>query len=100
MVYRAKVAFRQTASTLIRSQSYLGAQYRRLRTRLDAPQAITAMARKLSCLFYRLLKYGQQYVDKGVQFYAAKHSEQQVRSVIQRARQLGLQVAEPAGKSA
>jgi transposase len=64
---RAAAAFRQAASALFRSQSYLGAQYRRLRTRLGAPKAITAMARKLACLFYRLLKYGQNYVDKGVE---------------------------------
>jgi hypothetical protein len=30
IVNRAKVAFRQAASTLIRSHSYLGAQYRQL----------------------------------------------------------------------
>src|SRR5262249_23765768 len=34
VVNRAKAAFRQAASTLIRSDSYLGAQYRRLRTRM------------------------------------------------------------------
>lgn len=62
--FRAKVALRQSASTLERSQSYLGAQYRRLKARLGAPKAITAMARKLACLFYRLLKYSQQYLDK------------------------------------
>jgi hypothetical protein len=67
---------------------------------LGAPKAITAMARKLSCLFYRLLKYGQQYVDKGVEFYEARHREQQVRSVLKRAHQLGLQVIEPARESA
>ena len=100
VVNRAKVAFRQAASSLIRSQSYLGAQYRRLRTRLGAPKAITAMARKLSCLFYRLLKHGQQYVDKGVEFYEAKHREQQIRSVLKRARHLGLQVSQPAAKPA
>src|SRR5260370_9357414 len=90
VVNRAKVAFRQAASTLIRSQSYLGAQYRRLRTRLGAPKALTAMARKLSCLFYRLLKHGQQYVDNGAEFYQAKYREQQIRSVLRRARQLRL----------
>jgi len=100
VVNRAKVAFRQAASSLIRSQSYLGAQYRRLRTRLGAPKAITAMARKLSCLFYRLLKHGQQYVDKGAEFYEAKHREQQIRSVLKRARHLGLQVSQPAAKPA
>jgi len=95
VVNRAKVAFRQAASTLIRSQSYLGAQYRRLRTRLGAPKAVTAMARKLACLFYRLMQRGQQYVDKGVQYYEARYKEQQIRGVIYRAKQLGLQVIQP-----
>lgn len=73
---RAATAFRNAASTLLRSQSYLGAQYRRLRTRLGAPKAITAMARKLACLFYRLIKHGQQYVDKGTKYYEARYREQ------------------------
>ena len=92
---RAATAFRQAASSLIRSQSYLGAQYRRLRTRLGAPKAITAMARKLACLFYRLLRYGQQYVDKGMQFYEEKYRDQQIKSVTRRAQQLGLRVIQP-----
>jgi transposase len=96
VVNRAKVAFRQAASTLIRSQSYLGAQYRRLRTRLGAPKAITAMARKLACLFYRLLQRGQQYVDKGMEYYEQRYRDQQVRFVIHRAKQLGLQIVTPA----
>jgi hypothetical protein len=48
VVNRAATAFRNAATTLVRSQSYLGARYRRLRTRLGAPKAITAMARKLA----------------------------------------------------
>ena len=95
VVNRATVAFRNAASTLIRSQSYLGAQYRRLRTRLGAPKAITAMARKLACLFYRLIKHGQQYVDKGVEYYEARYREQQIRSLAKRAQKLGLQVIIP-----
>jgi transposase len=95
VVNRAKVAFRQAASTLLKSDSYLGAQYRRLRTRLGAPKAITAMARKLACLFYRLLTKGQQYVDQGAAYYQSRHREQQVRSVLKRAQQLGLQVVPP-----
>ena len=92
VINRAKVAFRQAASTLLQSKSYLGAQYRRLRTRLGAPKAITAMARKLACLFYRLLTKGQQYVDKGAAYFENRHREQQIRSVLKRAPQLGLQV--------
>jgi transposase len=74
VVNRATVAFRTAASTLFGSQSFLGAQYRRLRTRLGAPKAITAMARKLACLYYRLIKHGQQYVDKGTQYYEARYA--------------------------
>jgi transposase len=96
VVNRATGAFRNAASTLLRSQSYLGAQYRRLRTRLGAPKAITAMARKLACLYYRLIKHGQQYVDKGTEYYEARYREQQIRSLTKRAHKLGLQVVIPA----
>ena len=64
VVNRAATALRLGASTLLRSQTYLGAQYRRLRSKLGAPKAITAMAHRLARLVYRMLKYGQQYVDK------------------------------------
>jgi transposase len=95
VVNRAATALRNAATTLLRSQSYLGAQYRRLRTRLGAPKAITAMARKLACLFYRLIKHGQQYVDKGNEYYEAKYREQQIRSLTKRAQKLGLQLVIP-----
>jgi len=45
------------------------AQYRRLRSKLGAPKAITAMAHRLARLVYRMLKYGQHYVDKGAEYY-------------------------------
>ena len=92
VVNRATVAFRNAARTLLRSQSYLGAQYRRLRTRLGAPKAITAMARKLACLFYRLIRHGHQYVDKGTEYYEARYREQQIRSLTKRAQKLGLEL--------
>jgi len=95
VVNRAATAFRNAATTLIRSQSYLGAQYRRLRSRRGAPKAILAMARKLACLFYRLIKHGQPYVDKGTAYYETKYRQQQIRSLTKRAHKLGLQVVLP-----
>jgi transposase len=89
VVNRAAVAFRNAASTLLRSDSYLGAQYRRLRTRLGAPKAITAMARKLACLYYRLIKHGQQYVDKGTAYYESRYREQQIRVLTKKRKSLG-----------
>jgi transposase len=85
-------ALRIAAATLIRSQSYLGAQYRRLRTRLGAPKAITAMAHRLARLIYRMLKHGQQYVDKGADFYENKFAETQIRILKKKAASLGLQL--------
>ena len=82
------------------SRSYLGAQYRRLRTRRGAPKAITAMAHKLACLFYRLVTKGRQYVDRGIEYYESQYREQQTRFVMKRAQQLGLQVIQPQEQTA
>ena len=89
---RAANALRLGASTLLKSQTYLGAQYRRLRSRLGAPKAITAMAHRLARLVYRMLKYGQQYVDKGAEYYERRNREQQIEFLRKKAAQLGLQV--------
>jgi len=95
VVNRAATALRLAATTLLRSQSYLGAQYRRLRGKLGAPKAITAMAHKLARLVYRMLKWGHEYVDKGLQYYEERHRRQQVQLLTKRAAKLGLQIVEP-----
>src|SRR5262249_36284599 len=74
---RAATALRIGATTVHRSSSYLGAQYRRLRGKLGAPKAITATAHKLALLVYRMLRWGHEYVDKGMQYYEDRHREQQ-----------------------
>jgi hypothetical protein len=66
---RVTVALKLAASNLRTSQSYLGAQFRRLRARLDTPVAIKAMAAKLARLIYRMLRYGTKYVDNGSRYY-------------------------------
>ena len=92
VINRAATALRIAATTLLRSQSYLGAQYRRLRNKLGAPKAITAMAHKLAVLVYRMLRWGQEYVDKGIRSYEDRHREQQIRFLKKRAATLGLVV--------
>jgi hypothetical protein len=92
VVNRAATALRIAAVTLMRSRTYLGAQYRRLRTKLGAPKAITAMAHRLARLVYRMLKYGQQYVDKGAEYYEQRYRQQQVESLRKKAMKLGFEV--------
>jgi hypothetical protein len=94
VVNRAASALRMAACTLLRSKTYLGAQYRRLRTRLGAPKAITAMAHKLARLVHRLLKHGQNYVDKGLEYYEQRYREQQITLLQKKALSLGFQVSE------
>jgi transposase len=89
---RAATALRMAAVTLMRSRTYLGAQYRRLRTKLGAPQAITAMAHRLARLVYRMLKYGQRYVDKGAEYYEHRYRRQQIDFLKKKVAKLGLQI--------
>jgi transposase len=91
---RATSALRMAASTLRLSNTYLGAQFRRLRTRLGAPIAIKAMAAKLARLVYRVLRYGMQFVDKGAEFYEAQHRTLQINYLKWRAAKMGLQIIE------
>ncbi len=80
------------AATLWRSKTYLGAKFRRLRARLGAPKAITAMAHMLARLVYGMLRYGEQYVDKGMSYYEERYREHEIRSMQKRAKELGLQI--------
>jgi transposase len=50
----------------------LGGFYRRLRGKVGGLAANVALARKLAQLFYRLLRYGMEYVEKGLKEYEAK----------------------------
>ena len=52
------------------------------------------MAHKLARLMYRMLKYGEDYIDKGMQYYEDRHRFQQVELLKKRAAKLGLQVVE------
>ena len=50
------------------------------------------MAHMLARLVYRILKYGEQYVDKGMNYYEEKYRDHEIRSIQKRAKELGLEV--------
>jgi transposase len=87
---RVAAALRLAARGLRRSQSYLGAKYRRFRASLGAPKAITAMAHMLARVIYRMLKYGEEYVDKGAQHYEEQLRNQNTKKLNRAAAALGL----------
>jgi transposase len=88
------IALKMAASTLRKSKTYLGAQFRRLRTRLGAPIAIKAMAAKLARLVYRMLRYVMKYVDQGAAFYEAQHRQLQIKQLKWKAAKLGFQIVQ------
>lgn len=86
---RLAQALRMAAFALSRSQSALGAYYRRLSGRLDKPKAITATAHKLARLIYTLLTKGTDYVDKGQDYYEERYRQRVVHHLNRRAASLG-----------
>jgi transposase len=48
------------------------------------------MAHTLARLVYRMLKYGQDYVDKGMEFYQQCYQQQQIHWMQKKAKDLGL----------
>jgi transposase len=93
--HRLSTALRVAAQSVGRSKTSLGAFYRRLRSRIGPAQAITATARKLACLIYRMLKHGQPFVEQGQEAYEAAHRQRTIRSLGRRARHLGLNLLNP-----
>ena len=87
-------ALKMAASSLRTSNTYLGAQFRRLRTKLGAPIAIKAMAAKLARLIYRMLRYGMKYVDQGAEFYEVQHRKLQIKHLKSKAAKLGFQIVQ------
>lgn len=62
---------------------------RRIKISKGAPKAITATARKIACLFYRLLKFGQIYVEHGMTYYEQTYKAKLVHGLEKRAKELG-----------
>lgn len=86
---RVAGVLRLAAMSLSRSRSALGAEYRRTAARKGAKVAIFATARRIAVLAYRLLRYGQHYVDIGAQQYEERFRERRLRSLRASAHELG-----------
>ena len=86
---RAAALLRIAAVNIGRTQTALGAFYRRLAARIGKAKAVTATARKLAILFYRALRFGMTYADPGASYYEERHRERVIHNLHRRARELG-----------
>jgi transposase len=89
---RASQALRMAAAALRSSQSALGAYFRRMCSRMDKPKAIAAAAHKLARLIYTMLTKGEEYTDKGQDYYEERYRESVLRNLAKRAEKMGMKL--------
>jgi transposase len=89
---KAAAVLRMAALAIGRTETALGAYYRRLAFRIGKAKAITATARKIAILVYRQLKGEIIYNDAGSAAYEARQRENAIRSLTHRARKFGLAI--------
>jgi len=86
---RVTVALRLAAVTVGRSNTALGAFYRRLAGRIGNAKAVTATARKIAVLFYNAMRYGMDYRDPGADHYEQHYRDRVIKQLHRRAAQFG-----------
>ncbi|MBI1945004.1 MAG: IS110 family transposase [Deltaproteobacteria bacterium] len=93
---RTAAQLRLIAVAIGKTQTALGAFYRRLGARIGKAKAVTATARKLAVLFYRALRYGMTYADPGAEYYEERYKRRVIDNLERRARGLGFQLVQNA----
>ena len=89
---RITAHLRLAAATVGRTNTALGAFYRRLATRIGKAKAITATARKIAVLFYNAVRYGMAYVDPGADQYEQQYRQRVVKNLHRRAAEFGFKL--------
>lgn len=86
---RAAALLRLAAVTVGRTDTALGAFYRRLSARIGKAKAVTATARKIAVLFYNAVRYGMDYVDPKASSYETRYRTRVVNNLHRRAKPFG-----------
>lgn len=85
-------SLRMGASSLQRSHTALGAQFRRISRRKGHSVAVFSIARKLAVLIYRMMRYGQDYVDQGADAYEERFKQRRINSLKSMAKEIGYEL--------
>jgi transposase len=88
----ATQAFKRASATLHRSYSYLGAFFRKMKSRFGPKKATAITARKLAEIFYLMITSGSEFVEKGIERFEENNRERMIKNLTNRAKKLGLKV--------
>jgi hypothetical protein len=77
------------AQSLRTSPSYLGAFYRRMRSKLGPAKATTATAHQLATIIYHMLQEKTPSLERGAMYYLHKDHERKIKQLRKQAKHLG-----------
>lgn len=89
---RVTAHLRLAAAAVGRTNTALGAFYRRLAARIGKAKAVTATARKIAVLFYNAVRYGMAYVEPGATQYEQQYRQRVVKNLRRRAAEFGFKL--------
>jgi transposase len=89
---RATTLLRIAAVNVGKTETALGAFYRRLAARIGKAKAVIATARKMAILFYTLMKHGRAYVEPGAEYYETQYRSRVLSNLKKRAKRLGYEL--------
>jgi transposase len=87
--HRASQVFQLAAQSVSRSNTALGAFYRRLKARIGAPKALTATARKIALIFYQMVTKREPYRELSDTAYRQQQNARRVTQLKRWANELG-----------
>ena len=87
-----KSALVESARSAARTNTYLGAQYRRLSRRIGANKAAVAVAHSIVVILHTIIRTGERFVDLGANYFDNRDKESITRRAVRQLERLGHQV--------
>lgn len=87
-----RAALVQAAHGVRRSHTYLGERYRRLKKRRGSKRAALAVGHSILVIYYQMMKTGQEYQEKGEEFFVRKDRGKVERQLVHRLERMGYNV--------
>lgn len=91
-----RAALVQAAHGVRRSHTYLGERYRRLKKRRGSKRAALAVGHSILVIYYQMMKTGEEYQEKGEEFFVRKDHGKVEQQLVRRLERMGYQVTLPA----
>ena len=85
----AKTVLIQAAHAAAHTQTYLGEQYRRISARRGRKKAAMAVGHCILVIFYHMVKTGESYQEKGVDYFTESHKQEIQHRLVRQLERLG-----------